>query len=121
MEINKNINFLQTIPKNLILDFLNDFDILVGEFYEHNISIGASGIEALVLNKPFINGGSGKTKNGKFLHTIPPVYYANSENEIMNILESLIIYQNDYLLIDRKKFIEKILNNSLLIRWLSFV
>lgn len=119
--IHGNVHFHPIVQKEEIMPFLNRYDILVGEFYKHNASIGGTGLEALQLQKPFINGGWPSIQKESRLKTQPPVYFCNSEAEIMNFLKMFIINKNDPLKEDRKHFTDKLKTNEHIRYWLESI
>lgn len=119
--IHANVHFHPIVQKEEILPFLNHYDILVGEFYKHNVSIGGTGLEALQLQKPFINSGRPNSQKESRLKTHPPVYFCNSETEIMNFLKMFIINKKDPLKEDRKDFANKLKTNEHIKYWLESI
>lgn len=113
------IEFHPIVRKEDILTYLNQYDILVGEFYNHNISIGGTGLEALQLQKPFLNGGWLYPEAKRRLQSEPPVYFCNNEIEIYDMLVNLTIKNYDPLLEKRKLFYEHLQSNGIIKSWLE--
>lgn len=119
--IQRHVDFHALVPKQDILTFLNNYDILVGEFYRHNVTIGGTGLEALQLQKPFINGGRLYSDKNRRLVSTPPIYFCNNESDIYRTLVELIIKNSDPLLNDRKLFFKYLNSNEMIISWLNIL
>ena len=119
--IQRHVDFHSVVPKQDILTFLSNYDILVGEFYRHNVTIGGSGLEALQLQKPFINGGWLDPDINRRLTTTPPIYFCNNETDIYKTLVELVIKNSDPLLNDRKLFFEYLNSNEIITSWLGIL
>lgn len=114
------VKFHPIVPKQDILTFLNNHDILIGEFYKHNVSIGGSGLEALQLRKPFLNGGWIVSDKKQRLRSKPPIYFCNTETDIRQTLTNLIINGHDPLSGERNSFYEDLKSNIIIKSWLTF-
>ena len=119
--IQRYVDFHSLVPKQDILKFLNNYDILVGEFYGHNVSIGGTGLEALQLQKPFINGGWLYPDITRRLAATPPIYFCNNETDIYKTLVELMIKNSDPLLTDRQLFFEYLNSNEIITSWLGIL
>jgi len=95
LKLNKNIIWLEKMPRRELLEIIKKVDLVAGEFYTANKMIwGSTGWEAFACGKPFLNSFKFQEKSFSQIFGIPEPIILNS-NSIDEIYESIVFaYQN---------------------------
>lgn len=90
LKLNKNIIWLEKMPRKELLEIIKKVDLVAGEFYTANKMIwGSTGWEAFACGKPFLNSFKFQHKSFSQIFGIPEPIILKS-NSIDEIYESII-------------------------------
>jgi len=106
VKLNKNIHFFDIQNYKEMPDFINEFDIVVGQVKLG--VIGRSEVEALALGKPLI---SFINKSFYAQHDSPPIYNAKSCNQIVHLIDKIYVRDIIYNPEKGKKWAHKYFNH----------